>query len=228
MGFGTLFVGYFLLLNLFYYGFTDIIAGLIILMAAYKLRGINKYFSLLCVPAVVYSLLAIPSLVSSAASIFGRDLSYLLDYIAAPKYLLMGAISVLMLMGIEAVAREVEANDTAKRARLALPFTYFAFSVGTVMQLPFLGGIFTDAALMISGTVILLITFIVIALNLIAIYSAYRWICMPEEVNNDTREQPSRFEFVNKFRAHQEEKSREYAEYKMQKMNSGKKKKRKK
>ncbi len=229
MGLGTLFVGYFLLINLFYYGFTDIIAGLVILLATYKLRRINEYFSLAMIPTVLYTVLAVPSLISSVAMIFGRDLSYLLDYVAAPKYLLMGAMSVLLLMGIEKVALEVEATDTARRARLSLPFSYFVFGVGTVMQLPFLSKFFTTEALAISGTVILLMTFALIILNLFAIYSAYRWICMPEDVDNDVEDKPSRFGFVNKFREHQEQRSREYAEYKLQKSSSrDKKKKRKK
>ena len=44
MGFGTLFIGYFLLLNLTYYGFTDVIAASVMLLGLYKLSGVNKYF----------------------------------------------------------------------------------------------------------------------------------------------------------------------------------------
>ena len=63
-------------------------------------------------------------------------------------------------------------------------------------------------------------------MNLVAVYSAYMHICMPEDVTNDSREKPSRLGFVNKFREHEAERSREYAEYKLDKMKrrSGKKK----
>ena len=44
MGFGTLFIGYFLLLNLTYYGFTDVIAASVMLLGLYKLSPVNKYF----------------------------------------------------------------------------------------------------------------------------------------------------------------------------------------
>ena len=44
MGFGTLFIGVFLLLNLRYFGYTDILCGVIMLAAFYKLRGVNKFF----------------------------------------------------------------------------------------------------------------------------------------------------------------------------------------
>ena len=42
MGFGTLFIGYFLVLNLVNYGATDLIAGIIMMMEFYKLRTVNK------------------------------------------------------------------------------------------------------------------------------------------------------------------------------------------
>ena len=52
---------------------------------------------------------------------------------------------------------------------------------------------------------------------------------MPDEING--KEPESRFEFVNKFRRYEDNKSREYAEYKLEKLrkqkennNKGKKK----
>ena len=51
---------------------------------------------------------------------------------------------------------------------------------------------------------------------------------MPEDVDNDYEEKPSRFEFINKHREHTLQKQREYAEYKLsrkQKKSSHKKKK---
>ena len=44
MGFGTLFIGYFLLLNVTYYTFTDIIAALVMAMGLYKLSSVNRQF----------------------------------------------------------------------------------------------------------------------------------------------------------------------------------------
>ena len=44
MGFGTLFFGYFLLLNITYYSFTDLIAALIAAMGLYKLSSVNRPF----------------------------------------------------------------------------------------------------------------------------------------------------------------------------------------
>ena len=44
MGFGTLFIGYFLLLNIAYYTFTDIISALVMAMGLYKLSSVNRGF----------------------------------------------------------------------------------------------------------------------------------------------------------------------------------------
>ena len=50
---------------------------------------------------------------------------------------------------------------------------------------------------------------------------------LPEDVDNEVEDKPSRFGFVNSFREHQEKRNREYAEYKLNKMteNATKKKK---
>ena len=64
--------------------------------------------------------------------------------------------------------------------------------------------------------------------KLVTIYRAYMKICMPEDVDNDVSDKPSKFEFINKHREHTMQKQREYAEYKLEKLkkkNSNKKKK---
>ena len=60
--------------------------------------------------------------------------------------------------------------------------------------------------------------FAVVCINLVTIYSAYMRICMPDDVDNDAVDKPSRFGFVNKYREHTAEKQREYAEYKLEKL----------
>ena len=52
-------------------------------------------------------------------------------------------------------------------------------------------------------------------------------ICMPGE-KTYTEPRKSKFEFVNKFREHEAEKQKEYAEYKLSKMANQSKKKKKK
>ena len=56
MGFGTLFIGYFLLLNITFYEFTDVIAGVIILFGLYKLMGNSRYFKLPCYFSISFAI----------------------------------------------------------------------------------------------------------------------------------------------------------------------------
>lgn len=230
MGFGILFIGYFLLLNLTYYGYTDLISALVIFMAFYKLQPVNKYFRFGLIPAGLFGAVALVELVEALMSSFSVDLSFLIDYTAASRYFLIGFISVYMLMGIESIAREVDATTTRTRARVALPLSYILFAAATVFEFPYVGDLIPPKALTYVATSLLFLMFILMIMNLITIYSAYMHICMPEDVDNDVQDKPSKFGFVNKFRDHEVEKNREYAEYKLNKarQKAAKKKKRKK
>ncbi len=228
MGFGILLIGYFLILNLPYYGATDLIAGIIMTMAFYKLRTVNKYFSFAILPSALFAAVGVPELIEMMASLFSRDLSAILTYTAAPRYLVICILSVLMMKGIEKVSLEVEVYKTAKNARRVQPFIYLVFGGMLIMELPITFGD-QSGVLAIVGLVFLLGCFALVLYSTTVIYSAYRWICMPEDVDNEVEDKPSRFGIVNSFRSHQEKKSREYAEYKLEKMkNKASKKKRKK
>ena len=136
MGFGTLFIGYFLILNLTYYGATDLIAGIVMMMAFYKLRTVNKYFSFAILPSALFALVGVPELIELGAKMFGGDLSFILNYTAAPRYLVICMISILMMKGIEKVAREVEVYKTAKSARNVQPLIYLVFVGMMILELP--------------------------------------------------------------------------------------------
>ncbi len=227
MGFGTLFIGYFLVLNLVNYGATDLIAGIIMMMAFYKLRTVNKYFSFAILPSALFTLVGVPELVEFAMFLFDRDMTWILTYTTAPRFLMLCIISILMMKGIEQVAREVEVYKTAKNAKNVQPFIYLVFGGMMILELPITFG---AEAVWINyvALVFLLGCFALTLYSLSVIYSAYRWICMPEDVDNEVEDKPSRFGIVNSFRQHQEKRNREYAEYKLEKMkNKASKKKRK-
>lgn len=217
MGFGILMIGYFLILNLTYYEATDLIAGIIMLMAFYKLRTVNKYFSFAILPAALFAAVGIPELVAITASFFARDLTAILNYTAAPRCLLLCILSILMMKGIHKVSEEVEVYKTAKNAKNVQPFIYLVFGGMLILELPFTFG---DGSkwIYLAGLIFLLGCFALVLYSLTVIYSAYKWICMPEDVDNDVKEKPSRFGIVASFRARQEQKNREYAEYKLNKM----------
>ena len=217
MGFGILMIGYFLILNITYYEATDLIAGIIMLMAFYKLRTVNKYFSFAVLPAALFAAVGIPELVAITASFFARDLTAILNYTAAPRCLLLCILSILMMKGIHKVSEEVEVYKTAKSAKNVQPFIYLVFGGMLILERPLTFG---DASkwIYLAGLIFLLGCFALTLYSLTVIYSAYKWICMPEDVDNDVKEKPSRFGIIESFRARQEQKNREYAEYKLNKM----------
>ena len=229
MGFGILFFGYFLLLNVTNPAYTDLICGLITVMAFYKLSTVNKYFRMSVVPAVLFAVFGTFELFAEFADMIGISLSDISEYLPAPRFILIGILTITMLLGIEDVAREVDVPETRSRVKFALPTSYVIFPLCAILEFPAITNLIPDGLpIAIVSTVSLIFMFVVMVCNIITIYSAYMHICMPEDVDNETKEKPSRFGFVNKFREHENEKAREYAEYKLDKMRKKANKKRRK
>ena len=224
MGFGTLFIGYFFLINISYFQYTDIIAGAVMLLALYRLSWVNRPFYTGCAFSVVFTLFSLLELLSSVVDIFiPGSVGIMLDYIAMPRYILIFALTVCILMGIREVAREVDARELSERARRSLPFTVI-YPLMAVLELPALSAL--GRAVAIISIVVIIALLILIAINLVTIYRAYMQICMPDERVREERK--SRFGFVNRFREYEEARSREYAEYKLNKKAERDKKKNKK
>ena len=59
MGFGTLFFGYFLLLNIAYNTFTDLIAALIMAMGLNKLSTVNHPFKNGFIASVIFAVIGL-------------------------------------------------------------------------------------------------------------------------------------------------------------------------
>ena len=229
MGFGLLFIGYFLLLNLTNPGYTDLIAALITAMAFFKLSSVNKYFQMNIVPSVMLAAFGALELFAEFADMFGINMSEVASYLPAPRYLLIGIITIVMLLGIEDVAKEVDAIDTKFKAKIARPISFVLFPVCAVLEFPAITSLIPNGLpITIVGTATIIGTFLAIIYNLVTVYSAYMHICMPEDVDNTPKDKPSRFGIVNSFRRHEEEKQREYAEYKIDKMKKKAEKKRRK
>ena len=71
MGFGTLFVGYFLLLNVGYTYYTDALAAAIMLYAFYRLSSINKPFRRAAFAAGAFLVFGLSELILSLISSLG-------------------------------------------------------------------------------------------------------------------------------------------------------------
>ena len=229
MGLGTLFIGYFLLLNVTYFGYTDLIAGLIMLMGLYKLCAINKQFKYAFISASVFSLLGAAELVVSLISAFMpliKEESVLL-YLTPVRYVILTPLSLFVMLGIRDVSAEVGIKFLSKKAGYYAYVSLIAFALAAIFDLPFLSFI-PAKALAVIALLLLLFIFITVIIDLTIIYKAYLRICMPEDLAAGTTEKKSRFEFVNKFREYEKGKQKEYAEYKLSKMNSNANKSKKK
>lgn len=227
MGFGTLFVGYFLLLNLTYFGFTDLIAGLVMLMALYKLMSVERNFTFAACGAGVFALLGVVELYNEVARMFFRGGTVLEAALAPARYLLIALITVFMLIGIRSLAREVALTALATRCSVTMPISAAAFGIAAILEVSAIGNLIPTTVLGIISIILLLLCFVLLIVNLISVYTAYMHICMPEDVDNDPSSKPSRFGFVNKFKEHEAKKQMEYAEYKLERFEKKLRKKKK-
>ena len=223
MGFGILFTGYFLLLNnVSYYMLTDVVAALLMLLAFYKLAYLNRGFSYGFIFCSVFAAFSAFEFVSEAMRMF-NILSLgesFISIVGMIRYLLICLTSVFMLFGARDIAREVDLNALAVRCHKGIILTFIIYALNIVWQTSSLLGFSPNVKFMaLSGFVIILATLILVIMNLISIYGCYMHICMPGQ-DKASENKRSRFSFVNAFRAHEDEKRREYAEYKIDKFKS--------
>lgn len=230
MGFGTLFFGYFLLLNITYFTFSDLIASLIMAMALYKLATVNQPFKNAFYSSVAFAVLGIAELVIGILEMFfpTKATAELIEYITIPRCFIVAVLTLFILIGIENVADEVGLSALAQRAHISLPFVLVIYAIAAVLEVPMLISAVGAKILAIASAITLLAILSIVTINLVTIYKAYMKICMPEDVNNDIPDKPSRFEFINKHREHTLQKQREYAEYKLEKLKKKNSKKKKK
>ena len=221
MGLGTLFIGYFLLLNVTYFGYTDLLAGLIILMGLYKLCNINKQFKNAFVFTSIFSVLGAAELIIALISTFMplfKEESVLI-YFTPVRYVILLALCFFVMLGIRDVAAEVGLKLLSKKSGCYAYVSLSAFALAAIFDLPFLSFI-PGKALAVISLFILLFVFVTLIIDLSLIYKAYMRICMPSDMVYGGEEKRSKFEFVNKFRDYEKGKQKEYAEYKLSKINA--------
>ena len=227
MGFGILFIGYFLFLNVIFPAYTDVLGAVIMLYGLYQLSRINRGFRLASIAAAVLTLFGLCELALEVLDAFSV-LSIgdgLRSWLALGRHFLLCVTTLLALLGMQEVAGEVKLRRLEAKCRIAARATLAVYILNILMELSALGSFIPDIVLATAGVTALLMRFGVIIFNLTVIYSCYMRICMPGEKNVPERE--SKFGFVNAFRRHEEEKQREYAEYRLNKIKQkqGKKKK---
>lgn len=213
MGFGTLFFGYFLLLNVTYYGFTDAIAAAVMLLAFYKLSNVNNQFKSATYISLLFTVFGLVELVVNCMLLFSmaQDLSNLTQVMAMIRAVIVCTLTVVMLSGIRSISLEVELNKTPERARLMLFLTPAIYFLAIILEAEWLMNLLPPVVAPSLALVVILGTLLIAALNLLLIHSCYMHICMPED-NQPKGPKPSRFEFVNEYRRRQQQKALEEEE----------------
>lgn len=183
MGFGTLFIGYFLLFNIPYFGMTDVIAATVMMAGLYKLSTVNRSFKLGYFVSLVFTVFSIPELVIFALDLFKiTEGSDLLSYLRVGQCVIVCALTVLILLGIAEVTREVDLPVISKRSRRLIYVTFAVYLLWIACNAPFISALFGGYVPYVYLVAILAL-FILVFCNLVTIYGCYMRICMPGEEN---------------------------------------------
>ncbi len=217
MGFGILFIGYFLLLNFTYYSFTDAIAGVLMLYGLYKLSSVNREFRLAAGFSLGFTLFGVLELSAELIRIFGVfDGGELLGSVTAiVRVLLTALLTVFMLRGMKDVAREVGLRELSgisdRLSALSLPI----FGARLLLEVLGLFSLPEVLPLVILSVLSIIASLTLTVLILIRIYSCYMRICMPKD--REIEDAPKRGGFLGALDRRREEKEKEYADYRLEK-----------
>lgn len=211
MGFGWLFIGYFMatLMSINMFGsYFRLLGYCIILFSSAKLRKYNRsfgYMSIASVLMIAVSLLLVTADISSYlyelmildSNLLGESFKTVVGYIEmSVTFIFNGA----MLYAIRAIAIDTDVPKISVSAVRNFVFVCIYYILNLLPYLPF--KIFDDFGKYFAAPALLLY-FAWIILNLILIYSCYARICDENDVDMEVK--PSRFAFVNRMRQKSEE-----------------------
>lgn len=218
MGFGWLFIGYFIatLMSINIAGsFIRIVGYGIVFFAASKLNKYNRTFTYLQIATVI--MLGV-SLLLAASDICGflyDEMFISVNIFTASFERVMGIVEMCvslvfngaLLYSIRAIAIETEVDKIAVNSIRNFIFICLYFVLNIISYLPFS---FVKEYASVFSLPVLLLYFVWIVLNLILIYSCYARIC--DENDAEMVRKPSRFAFINKMRAEMDEKEKRASE----------------
>lgn len=214
MGFGTLFFGYFLLLNITYYRFTDVIAGLVMLYALYKLASVSSYFRRPMYASILFSVFGLIELPLALMDMFfpGDVLTTIISLMSIIRAVIICLYTVLLLRAMGDIAKSLDVEGVPLKCRTMVVWTMVLYVLEILFESSMLTPLLPPEAIMVFYAVIIIGLLLLPIVNLTIIYSCYMHICMPEDL--DKTPKPSRFGFINEFRRRREEKrKREEEEY---------------
>jgi hypothetical protein len=110
---------------------------------------------------------------------------------------------------------EVDVKKLVKKCTTLIPITMYLYFMWMILELPL--GFLGDYVPAVLSFITIIATIIIIIANLTAVYGAYMHICMPGD-ENPMKEKPSKFAFVNNYRARKAERDAEVARQRLELM----------
>ncbi len=207
MGFGTLFIGYIFLLNISFYAYTDALAGALMLLALEKLRVWNKGFKASFFATIPFFLIGIFEFVLKLLAMFSVAVAPALSVtLAVLRMLALCPLHLCLLVGIKQITKEVGLDKMEGRAMMMLPFSPLIHVCQSFFEIPSLFSGVKEQNLLTVRFILLIASLVFSFVMLSFIYKCYARICLPSDVNMEQK--PSRFRFVNEYRAKKEAKQR--------------------
>jgi len=233
MGFGTFFIGYFLLLNIAYYSLTDVIAVAVMLLGLAKLSRFNRGFRAAFICAGIFLPFSLVEFGFSAYEmLFSTTTSeFLISYFAILRHLIICLIAFTSLEGMRDVSFEVGLVYHSKRCRISSYLALPIYILAIIAETP---ALFTWPSALIStiiGVISMVATLIYTIFNLVTIYTCYAKICMPEDIDNEIKKPDGKNQtdssFLSSFKNQKQEREKEYAEYRLSRIKERNKKRKK-
>ena len=216
MGFGLLLIGYFfaytVTVGLGNYLFAGmLIGGFVMFLGLSELRKYSPAFIYAVIADIALLLLSFCETVAWMEPMLGFSIGFsnanvqtIFDWI---KLVVDIAYKIAMLYGIADISRRVDFHETRTKAYRNMVFVGVYNAVQLLMILPI--GIFeSDKSFFM--TLLMFLQLIYTVVNLILIFRCYAMIC--PEGEEDMHRKPSRFEFINRIRAKQDEREQQAIE----------------
>ncbi len=213
MGFGTLFIGYFLLLNITMPGASDIIATLVMLLGLYRLKTVNEKLKAGFYIDCLFTVYALVELVLWGLDIMKMlDVTAILPYTGMLRSLFVAVLTIAILSGIHNVAKEVELEKLPRRATAMIYLSLIVFGIAILMEAPVFTA-WSPIFYSVMTIIAVLGSFVVIIINLTIIYTAYARICMPGDEKRRSADNGKGGGIFESFRRRRAEREAEDAEY---------------
>ena len=183
MGFGTLFFGCLLLFNVLYYQITDVIAAAIILYALYRLNRFNKPLRVAYFASYAFFAYSLFELVLGMWALFDPLMGQgeFSGHVTVGRAILLACVMLPTLLGIRALAKEVDATDLSGRATV----TTAVFSIGSILtvlaSLPLFLSLLGNDAQRALYYITLAFQLAQALFTVLTVWRAYATICMPSE-----------------------------------------------